>query len=137
MTLCEENFDFNKYDKNTKKVLCQCPIKTTIFKISEINIDKKELYNKFTDVKNLVNLTLMKCYKVLFTKSGIISNVGSYIVILIILFYFLSIIIFYKKDLYHFYYYLQFFCHLFFFHHFILSYLFLFFLFHHEKKVKK
>lgn len=45
-----------------------------------------------------MNLNLMKCYKVLFTKSGIISNVGSYIVILIILFYFLSIIIFYKKD---------------------------------------
>ena len=54
---------------------------------------------KFTHVRNIMNLNLMKCYKVLLTKDGIMHNIGSYIVLVLILFYFISLIVFYKKDL--------------------------------------
>jgi len=100
MTLCEEDCEFNGYDNITKKVLCECPIKINLKMISEISINKNKLYNKFIDVKNFANLNMMKCYKILFTKDGIIHNIGNYIVICVIIIEFISIIIFYKKDLY-------------------------------------
>ena len=99
MTLCEEDCQFIGYDANTKEVQCNCPIKINIFKISQISVNKKLLYDKFTHVRNIMNLNLMKCYKVLFTKDGIMHNIGSYIVLVLILFYFISLIVFYKKDL--------------------------------------
>ena len=40
----------------------------------------------------------MKCYKILFTKDGILFNIGSYMVIFLIIFYFISIL-FFKKDM--------------------------------------
>ena len=99
MTLCEEDCEFMGYNPNTKEVECECPIKINLFKITEISVNKKKLYDKFTDVKNIMNLNLMKCYKVLFTKEGIIYNIGSYIVIALVILYFISLIIFYKNDL--------------------------------------
>ena len=36
----------------------------------------------------------MKCYKILFTKEGIIANIGSYIILSIILFYIVCLILF-------------------------------------------
>ena len=99
MTLYEEDCQYMGYDSKKKEALCECPIKINLFKLSEISINKTKLYDKFMDYKNIVNLNLMKCYKVLFTKKGILYNIGSYIVIFLILFYFISIIMFYKNDL--------------------------------------
>ena len=99
MTLCEETCEYKGYNTNTKKADCECPIKINLFKISQINVDKDKLYDKFKDIKNIMNLNLMKCYKLIFTKNGIIYNIGSYIVLCVIILYFISIIIFYKKDL--------------------------------------
>ena len=39
----------------------------------------------------------MKCYVQLFSKKGILKNIGFYSIAFIILFYFISIILFYKK----------------------------------------
>ena len=98
-TLCEEDCEFKGYNTNTKKVDCECPIKVNILTFSQINIDKNKLYDKFTDIRNIMNINLMKCYKLLFTKDGIVYNIGSYIVLCVVILYFISIFVFYKNDL--------------------------------------
>ena len=66
---------------------------------SDININKTKLYENFINIKNIANLNILVCYKELFSKKGIIKNIGCYIIIPIIIFYFVCLIIFYKKDL--------------------------------------
>ena len=60
MSLCEEDCDYNYYDKDTKKVLCQCFIKINIPIISEIKVDKEKLKKKFVEINNIINLNVMK-----------------------------------------------------------------------------
>ena len=97
-TLCEENCDLTGYDEETHKALCSCQIKVKLPLISEIYIDKNKLYDSFSNIKTLANLKLMKCYKVLFTKEGILYNIGCYIMIPIIILHFITIVVFYIKD---------------------------------------
>ena len=75
MNACEENCDFIDYDYENKKAKCSCKIKYYIKKYSEININKTLLYERFTKVKNYINLNVMKCYKKLFCKEGILYNI--------------------------------------------------------------
>ena len=98
-TLCEENCDFTGYDSNTKKALCSCQIKIKLPLISEIRIDKNRFFDSFTNFKNIANMNVLKCYNVLFTKNGILKNIGFYIIISIILLHFISVFIFYLRDL--------------------------------------
>ena len=66
--------------------------------ISEIVINKDKLINNLFNVKNILNLKILKCYKVLFTKDGLINNIGSYIMLSIIFVYIISIFILVFKD---------------------------------------
>ena len=52
--------------------------------ISEIVINKEKLMNNLVYSKNIMNLKIMKCYKILFTINGLKSNIGSYILLSII-----------------------------------------------------
>ena len=81
--------------RNYEKVICECNVKINFANIYEIKIDTEKLKKNFKP-ENLVNLKILKCYKILFTKEGIITNIGSYIILSIILFYimFLSLFIF-------------------------------------------
>ena len=97
-SLCEENCELTGYNKETKKASCSCQIKIKFPLISEIYIDKNKLYDSFSNIKTLANLKLMKCYKVLFTKQGILYNIGCYIMIPIIILHFITVIVFYLKD---------------------------------------
>ena len=87
MSLCEEDCDYNYYDKDTKKVSCQCFIKINIPIISEIKVDKEKLKKNFIEINNIINLNVMKCYKLLLEKDGIITNLGFYILLFIIFIY--------------------------------------------------
>ena len=98
MSACEEICNFTDYDNLNNKAICSCEVKKDIKKFSEININKTLLYNSFTDVKNFMNLNIMKCYKELFSKNGLLYNIGFYIILTIIMTHFTSIIIFYSKD---------------------------------------
>ena len=91
-SLCEESCELAGYDQETKKALCSCQIKIKLPLITEISIDKNKLYDSFSNIKTLANLKLMKCYKVLFTKKGILYNIGCYIIIPIIILYFITTI---------------------------------------------
>ena len=68
LSLCENNCNYKGYDNNTKKVLCECFIKIKFPLISEIVINKDRLLNNFKDIKNIININIMKCYYTLFTK---------------------------------------------------------------------
>ena len=47
LSLCEEDCKFNSYDKETKKVSCDCFIKFSIPIFEEIKINKDKLKKKF------------------------------------------------------------------------------------------
>ena len=93
MTLCEEKCKLIDYNYNTEKVKCSCDIKLTIPFIDDIKFNKEELYKSFIDIKNIINLNVMKCYKISFNKD-IINNYGFYILNFIIILYFICLIIF-------------------------------------------
>ena len=98
MTLCEEDCDFIDYDSKTKNVLCSCDVKIELPLMSEISFNKEKLYDKFIDIKNTINIEIMKCYYILFSKEGISNNISIYIILPIKIFHLISIIIFYLKD---------------------------------------
>ena len=66
--------------------------------ISEIVIDKDKLKESFKNIKNIINLNILKCYKILFTKEGFISNIGSYILFFTIFCYY-YVLYFLLKDI--------------------------------------
>ena len=85
MSVCENICEYKNYDLNTKKVECDCFVKTNFSSISEISLNKNFLLLKdFLNISNIINLNVIKCYKTLFTKEGLINNIGSYIFISII-----------------------------------------------------
>ena len=97
MSLCEDNCDFISYDSSSKKIDCNCNIKLTIKDLSNIKINKDTLKSKF-NIKNMINIEVIKCYKKLFCKEGILYNIGSYILLAIILFFIIGFIIFINKE---------------------------------------
>ena len=97
-SLCEEDCDFTGYDSKTKKALCSCKVKIKLPLMSEISINKTKLYDSFSNIKNIANMEVMKCYNVLFSKEGIKNNIGCYIIIPIVILHLLCIIIFYLRD---------------------------------------
>ena len=101
MSLCENICTYIGYDQNTKKALCECGIKYQEFILSEIEKQTDLLSNNLTmeDNSNL-NLDIMKCYETLFSKDGILTNIGSYILLFIIIVHMISIIVFYKCGYY-------------------------------------
>ena len=100
MSLCENLCDYMGYDKDTKKALCECGIRYKEFVLSEIDKETDLLSNNFTEDNTKSNLGTMKCYDVLFSKEGLLTNIGSYILLLIILIHMISTIIFYKCGYY-------------------------------------
>ena len=96
--VCQEDCNLKEYDNIKQKVKCSCPIKESSKSFSDININKTKLYENFVNVKNYVNFGILVCYRELFTKKGIIHNIGCYIIIPLFIFYFVCIIIFYNKE---------------------------------------
>ena len=98
LSLCQNNCSFNEYDTETKKASCECKIKNKIELISEIIDDKNILSSNFSsnDDNSFSNVVTMKCVYTLFTKKGLKSNIGSYILIVVTLNYFVASILFYK-----------------------------------------
>ena len=96
MSLCENLCDYMGYDKDTKKALCECGIRYKEFILSEIDKESNILANNFTEDDTNSNIGTMKCYETLFSKEGLLTNIGSYILLLIVLIHTVSTIIFYK-----------------------------------------
>ena len=99
-TLCQESCLLLEYDYNINKAKCSCDVKESSSKFENIKIDKAKLYENFIDIKNIANINLLVCYKVLFSKKGLMKNYGSYSIIVIIIAHFIIILIYYSKNLY-------------------------------------
>ena len=66
--------------------MCECNIKIKFPLASEIVINKDRLLNNFKDIKNIININIMKCYYTLFNINGLLKNIGNYIISSIIIF---------------------------------------------------
>ena len=97
LNICEENCDFYNYEKIEGKVKCSCIIKTEIRYFSEVNINKYELIKGFKNINNIMNLNVIKCYKNVFTISGILKNYVFYFLVFILIFHLILFIIFIIK----------------------------------------
>ena len=99
LSLCAADCEFKEYNSSTKKVICECEIKNDYSSLEAFidNVDKEELFFKFIDIKKTINIFVVKCYKLLFSKEGIIYNIGNYILLSIITLFLASIIFFWIK----------------------------------------
>ena len=95
---CEENCIFSRYDTNLGKAICSCEIKIKLPLISELKFDKNKLYDSFTDIKNITNINIMKCYNIFLSLKGITYNYGCYIIILIFIIHTICTFLFYLKS---------------------------------------
>ena len=98
-TVCQDDCVFSGYNYTTKKAKCSCNVKEASFSFKDIYINKTKLYNNFLDIKSIANIDFLFCYKILFTKDGLLKNIGSYILLSLILLHIIFIFVFYKKDL--------------------------------------
>ena len=95
--LCEKGCNFIEYNTTTKNVICECdPQNRSPLQLDEL-INKDKLLNNFIDIETISNINLLKCYENLFSKDGLINNVGNYIILSIVLIYIVSLFIFIIK----------------------------------------
>ena len=91
MSLCEKNCIFKDYNSITKRVTCECKPKSKLHYLPEIKSETNKLYNSFDEMKEITNLHVFTCYHVLFSKNGLLYNVGSYILLVIIFIYLVAL----------------------------------------------
>ena len=98
LSLCENNCTFSEYDINTKKSICMCEIKSKIYSISEIIQNKETISNNFNLASDSTSssVSTMKCFNTLFSKYGLLKNLGNYILLIITILFIGSGIFFYK-----------------------------------------
>ena len=97
MSLCESNCDYRGYDQNLKQAKCECDIESENNENdsdSEEIINEEKFFNSFINITSITNIEVVKCYKKIFTKDGLIKNYGNYIIVFIILIYIISLIYF-------------------------------------------
>ena len=96
LSICPKNCFYKDYNFSNSKVTCLCQVQDRFSLFSKIN--SNELIYKFVTSKRTTNFDILKCYKLLFSKRGLIQNAGSYIVLIIIFIYILFSIFFYLKE---------------------------------------
>ena len=97
MSLCENNCELIDYDYYNKKAKCSCQVKNTL-SLDNIELNGKNLWKNFLDIKSITNIEIIKCYKIVFDKNNIKNNYGFFIMIFIIILYFICLFIFYCKS---------------------------------------
>ena len=95
------------YNPNNAKVKCSWDIKTNINPNYDLKFNKNDFFKSFTDIKNLININILKCFKVALKIKDLKNNYGFYIMDSIMLLFFMTLLIFYfmsnkklKKDLF-------------------------------------
>ena len=98
LSIYGENCQLVEYDRLLNKSKCNCDIKIQIPFMSEITINKTKLLESFSNIKNNINIKIIKCYKILFSKKGIKNNIGFFIFISVIFLLLILLIIFLTLD---------------------------------------
>ena len=96
LSICESNCTLNKYNSKSKKAICECHTKTKIDSISDIINNDNILSSNFNKDNSTTNFGTMKCMDTLFSKEGLLSNLGSYLFIFNLCFFSISSIIYFK-----------------------------------------
>ena len=101
LSLCENNCNYNGYNKDSKQSSCDCEVKNKIDSITSIKENPNKLSNNFDSDKSSSsssssNIVSIKCTKALFSAEGLKNNISSYILLIFICHFLLSIILFIK-----------------------------------------
>ena len=94
MALCEENCDLIDYNYIKEKAKCSCDIKVSVPENYDIKFSKNDFFKGFTDIKNILNVGIMKCYKNVLKAKGLKNNYGFFLIATIIIFYFITLLLF-------------------------------------------
>lgn len=82
------------YNKETKKVKCSCDTKKSINSNYDFKFKKDDILKSFTDVKSILNLNIMKCFKVALSIKNLKNNYGFFIMLTILILFFITLFIF-------------------------------------------
>ena len=96
-SLCEKNCKYKGYNNITKRILCECKPKANFRYLNEIISDSEKLNNSLRNENFITSLQVFRCYYVLFTKFGLLYNIGSFILILIFFIYIVTLVLFLSK----------------------------------------
>ena len=96
--VCQEDCVFWNYNYDLNRANCSCKATESPLSFADMRINKTKLYENLVDIKNIANIKILKCQKVLFNKNGILYNIGFYFILFILIFHIICIIIFYTKD---------------------------------------
>ena len=96
-SLCEEDCEYDGYDEENKFFKCNCDMKESLPKISEIKSDKSKLY-AFDEINKIGNFDVLRCTNLITKKEGLIHNYGFYSFIPTFIVYIICLFVFYKKE---------------------------------------
>ena len=97
-SLCEEGCYFEDFDDINKKAKCSCLVKIKLPIISEVKLDKNRLRESFLDIKNIINIKLLKCIHLLFDSKNIFTNYSNYMAVFLFIFSIIAIFLFICKS---------------------------------------
>ena len=85
--LCQADCTFVYYNISSNMTTCSCPIqiKNITLELIDILFGRRDLLKGFYMSLSYSNFRVMKCYKLIFSKEGLIKNIGSYILLVIII----------------------------------------------------
>ena len=102
MNVCEEDCELVNLDKihnsSINRVKCTCYTKINLPILSEVKIDKNKLLNNFKDIKNMININLLKCINLMFNSGNIFKNFSNYMILFLFSLSIASIIVFILYD---------------------------------------
>ena len=98
MFICEENCDLIDYNQEDEKVKCSCDVKLSLAPLDNIKFNKKEFLKNFIDIKNIANLSILKCFKQVMTIKNLLKNYGFFIISFMLLLYLITLFLFIIKS---------------------------------------
>ena len=97
LSFCESGCEYSNYNVDRKTVTCKCEVKKNVsLDINEIGFEKNDI-SSFFAIKTYMNIEVIRCFNLLFCKSGFINNYGSYILSFGILMFLILMILFYFR----------------------------------------
>ena len=63
--ICQDGCDFSAYNSEYKKAKCECFAKESNLSFADMIINKTKLFDNLKDIRNLLNLNILICYKTL------------------------------------------------------------------------